>query len=128
VARFGGRRAVPPLRTMAFVSMSAATPDPDAGVPATDPRAIRASLPQALVAEFDVEWDVVLEQAKHDMDLVPIRSLLTKWRHLAHAEMRDPGSTKRLYEKAAEIERTGQNPDAVSMGEIRQLVDRRLAR
>ena len=107
--------------------MSAAAPGPDFGVPA-DPRALRAGLPHALVAEFDVEWGIVLEQAKHDMDLAPVRSLLTKWRHLAHAELRDPGSTQRLHEKAAEIERTGQNPDAVSMDEVRQLIDRRLAR
>jgi hypothetical protein len=93
--------------------MSAGLPDPDAAAPAADPRAIRDSLPPALVAEFDREWEFVLERAKQDMDLAPIRSLLAKWRHLAHAEVRDPGITLRLAEKVAEIERTGQNPEAV---------------
>jgi uncharacterized protein HemY len=108
--------------------MSGVSPEPLPGTPSADPRALRASLPSALVAEFDREWELVLEQAKQDMDLGPVRSLLTKWRHLAHAELRDPGVTSRLAEKVAEIERTGQNANAVPMDELRELIDRRLAR
>jgi uncharacterized protein HemY len=113
---------------MANVSMSAASPDPSAEAPAADPRAIRASLPSALAAEFDREWELVLEQAKLDKDLGPIRSLLVKWRHVSHAERADPGINLRLAEKAAVIEQKGQNPNAVSVDEVRELIDRRLGR
>jgi hypothetical protein len=113
---------------MVVVSMSADLPDPDLGTPVADPRAIRDSLPPALVAEFDREWEFVLERAKQDMDLAPIRSLLTKWRHVAHAELREPGVTQRLAEKVDLIQQTGQNPEAVSLQDVRRLIDQRLSR
>ena len=108
--------------------MSAGHPDPDDGTPAADPRAIRDSLPPTLVAEFDREWEFVLERAKQDIDLAPIRSLLTKWRHVAHAELREPGVSQRLAEKVDLIQETGQNPEAVSLQDVRRLIDQRLSR
>ena len=70
----------------------------------------------------------MLERAKQDMDLAPIRSLLTKWRHVAHAELRDPGVTKRVAEKVDLIQQTGQNPEAVSLRDVRKLIEQRLSR
>jgi hypothetical protein len=113
---------------MARVSMSAASPDPDAEAPAADPRAIRAGLPPELAAEFDVEWRLVLDRAKADQDLGPLWSLLRKWQHVAHAEISDPGTHRRLAEKIDLIQRTGRNPDAVSVDAVRELIDRRLGR
>jgi hypothetical protein len=96
--------------------------------PPADPQAIRACLTSTLVAEFDREWELVLERAKQDKDLAPIQSLLTKWRHLAYMEMRDPGSYYRLLAKAEQITRTGRNPDAASIEDMRALMERRMAR
>jgi hypothetical protein len=96
--------------------------------PAADPQSIRTCLPPSLVAEFDREWDLVLDEAKRDKDLQPIQSLLVKWRHLAYAELKDPGSHYRMLAKAEEIMRTGRNPDAGSIEDMRALIDRRLGR
>jgi len=49
-------------------------------------------LTSALAAEFDSEWDIVLERAKQSKDLAGVHDLLNKWRHTAYMEMRDPGS------------------------------------
>ena len=96
--------------------------------PASDPQSIRACLTTSLVAEFDREWDLVLDEAKRDEDLQPIQSLLVKWRHLAYAELKDQGSHYRMLAKAEEIMRAGRNPDAGSIEDMRALIDRRLGR
>lgn len=67
--------------------------------PDADPVAIRAYLSSRLVAEFDSEWESVLERAKVSKDLAGVHKLLQKWRHLAYAELRDPGSYFRLLAK-----------------------------
>jgi hypothetical protein len=51
-----------------------------------------------------------------------------KWRHVAHAELREPGVTQRLAEKVDLIQQAGQNPEAVSLQEVRRLIDQRLSR
>src|SRR6266545_7949362 len=70
---------------------SPATPLPNPAPPPPDPQAIRACLTPALAAEFDSEWEIVLERAKQSKDLAGVYDLLTKWRHTAYTEMRDPG-------------------------------------
>jgi hypothetical protein len=96
--------------------------------PAAEPRAIRACLSAALLAQFDAEWDVTLDEAKRDKDLTGIHSLLNKWRHVAHAELRDPGAHDRMLAKAEQLARTGENPGGVSVADVRALIDRRLGR
>lgn len=96
--------------------------------PAADPAAIRACLSPRLLAEFDAEWERVLEQAKVSKDLGGVHSLLHKWRHLAYAEMRDPGSYFRLLAKAEQIIRTGENPTAGSYEDMQALIRERLGR
>ena len=111
---------------MQSVSMPAELPG-EVVPPAADPQSIRACLTPSLVAEFDHEWDLVLDEAKRGKDLEPIQSLLIKWRHLAYAELKDPGSHYRMLAKAEEIMRTGQNPGGASIEEVRALIQRRLA-
>ncbi len=36
-----------------------------------------------VAAEFDREWEIVLDEAKQDRDLAPVHDLLAKWRHFA---------------------------------------------
>jgi hypothetical protein len=109
------------------MSMSAELPEAMVP-PAAEPQAIRACLTPSLVAEFDSEWELVLEQAKQTKDLVAIHSLLNKWQHLAYAEMRDPGSYYRMLAKAEQIMRAGHNPSAGTVEDMRAMINRRLGR
>ncbi len=110
------------------MSLSAGIPDSAAVPPAADPQAIRACLTPTLASEFDREWEIVLERAKQEKDITAIHSLLNKWRHLAYAELKDLGSHFRMLAKAEQIERTGSNPGAVPIEDMRALIERRLGR
>jgi Family of unknown function (DUF6247) len=107
---------------------SPATPLPNPAPPPPDPQAIRTSLTPALATEFDHEWDIVLERAKQSKDLTEVHDLLTKWRHTAYMEMRDPGSHYRMLAKAEQILRTGRNPDAAPFEDMQELIRQRLGR
>lgn len=111
-----------------MASLAAPSPGANSAVPAADPVAIRACLPPRLVAEFDTEWDSALEKAKASKDLAGVHALLHKWRHLAYAETRDPGSYGRLLAKAEQILRTGENPTAGSLADMQALIRERLGR
>lgn len=89
--------------------------------------AIRASLTPMLVAEFDREWELAPDRAKASKDLAAVWALLTKWRHIAYGELRDPGSHYRMLAKAEQIQRLGANPDAVSLDEMKALMRGRQA-
>jgi hypothetical protein len=105
-----------------------ATPLPGPALPAPDPQAIRAGLTSALAAEFDSEWETVLERAKQSKNLAGVHDMLSKWRHTAYLEMRDPGAYYRMLAKAEQIIRTGRNPDAVSMEDMQALLRQRMGR
>lgn len=105
----------------------AAVPDSPSGPPPSDPQAIRACLTPTLAAEFDREWEVVLDRVKQSKDLADLHELLNKWRHIAYAETRDPGLYYRMLSKAEQILRTGGNPDAVPFEEMRALIHQRQA-
>lgn len=57
-----------------------------------------------------------------------MHKLLQKWRHVAYAELRDPGSYVRLQAKAEQIIRTGENPTAGSYEDMQALIRERLGR
>ncbi|MBV9139816.1 MAG: hypothetical protein JO115_02640 [Pseudonocardiales bacterium] len=110
---------------------SAATlpdPAPVPPPPPPEPQAIRACLAPTLAAEFDREWETVLDRVKQSMDLADLHELLNKWRHTAYLEIRDPGSYYRLLAKAEQIMRTGGNPDAVPFEEMQALIRQRQTR
>lgn len=97
--------------------------------PPAEPRAIRACLTPDVAVEFDREWDIVLDQAKRDKDLAPVQDLLVKWRHLAYAELTEPGSYFRVLATAEHTLATGQAPPgSVSGDEIAAMIQRRLGR
>lgn len=110
------------MASVATVTDSAPVPPP------ADPQAIRACLPPTLVAEFDREWEIVLDRVKQSKDLADLHELLNKWRHTAYAEMRDPGSYHRMLSKAERILRAGGNPDAVPFEEMQALIRQRQVR
>ncbi|MEU7138315.1 DUF6247 family protein [Nocardia sp. NPDC046473] len=107
--------------------MEARRSDPaNAAVPAAEPNALRAALPPELRAEFDREWDVVLEQAKKSHTLEEIDALLNKWQHTAVMEIREPGSYQRMLDKAERIQADGGRKTGVSIDDVRRLITRRL--
>ena len=98
-------------------------------VPPPDPLTIRACLTPHVAAEFDAEWDIVLDKAKQSKDLAPIHALLHKWRHFAYSEMKDPGCYFRLLATAERTLATGEAPPgSVSGDEVKDLIGRRLGR
>jgi hypothetical protein len=113
---------------MASPAGSLPDPAPAPVPPPPDPQAIRACLSPVLAAEFDSEWEIVLERAKRSQELAGVHDLLAKWRHIAYLEMRDLGSYSRMLVKAEQITRTGGNPDAVSFEGMQALIQRRLGR
>ena len=56
----------------------ALTPAREPLAPPPDLQAIRARLTELVTAEFDREWDVVLEEAKASKDLSGVHDLLAK--------------------------------------------------
>jgi uncharacterized protein DUF6247 len=108
---------------------AASPPDGQPVPPPADPVAIRACLTPGVAAEFDREWELVLDEAKQAKDLAPIQDLLMKWRHIAFAELKDPGSYFRLLATAAHTLATGQAPPgSVSGDEVKAQIRRRLGR
>jgi Family of unknown function (DUF6247) len=104
-------------------------PDGDLVPPATEPVAIRACLTPDVAAEFDREWEIVLERAKQSKDLAGVHDLLNKWRHLAYAELIDPGSYYRLLATAAHTLATGTvPPGSVSGEDMKALIRQRLGK
>jgi hypothetical protein len=112
---------------------SSAAPSPrDASAavpPLAEPKAIRACLTPDVAAEFDREWSVVLDQAKREQDLEPVRQLLEKWRHFAYAELIAPGSYFRVLATASQTLATGQPPaGSVPWSQMRERLRERLDR
>ncbi len=110
-----------------MASPAAPLPDGDPVPPATEPVAIRACLTPDVAAEFDREWEIVLERAKQTKDLAGVHDLLNKWRHLAYAELKEPRSYYRLLATAAHALATGKAPpDSVSGEDMKALIRQRL--
>jgi hypothetical protein len=96
--------------------------------PTADPWAIRRGLSARLRADFDTEWEIVLDQAKASKSLDGIRALLTKWRGIVAAEQREPGSHGRMLAKAAHILATGHRPGARNVDDLQDVIEERLGR
>lgn len=114
---------------MASPASDSSQSSPDPIPPSLEPRAIRACLTPDVAAEFDREWEIVLDQAKRSQDLELVHDLLTKWRHFAYAELKAPGSYFRVLASAAHTLATGQPPaGSVSGEQITELIRGRLDR
>jgi len=114
------------------VTLSSARPDPQPRVPDADPAAIRACLPPDVAAEFDSNWNAMMDRAKVEQDLTLLHDFLARWRIMAQAEMADPGSYFRLIEKsnrALEDARAGRVPEGerLTSEQIKAMIGARLA-
>lgn len=117
-----------PTATVDPMALPAYSHDPEPVPPEAEPEAIRACLSQQMRYEFDQEWEFVLEEAKHSHSLAGVAGLLVKWRHIAYAELKDPGTYYRLMAKAEQILATGKAPaGSISGDELKVLLQERLA-
>ncbi|WP_157368311.1 DUF6247 family protein [Alloactinosynnema sp. L-07] len=87
------------------------------GPPPPDPKSIRACLTAELARAFDGEWEFVLDQAKQSQDLRPVHDLLAKWRHIAFAELKDPGVYDQAMATATHALATSQAPEGSATAE-----------
>ncbi|SNR27934.1 hypothetical protein SAMN06265360_101142 [Haloechinothrix alba] len=108
-----------------MASPDASPPNQHPSPPAADPASIRECLTPTLAAEFDHEWQIVLDRVKESQDLTDLHALLNKWQHTAFLELREPGAYHRVLAKAEEVIRTGHNPRAVQFEDLRDAIQQR---
>jgi hypothetical protein len=97
--------------------------------PETTPAAIRDALIDEERAEFERAYRQALAEAAETLDLTRVLDVLRTYHRIAWLTRRQgPQAHRRMLDKAAEILRTGRNPDAVPAEEVRALISRRLGR
>jgi hypothetical protein len=113
--------------------MSAANPFEVSPVPVlppeTTPAAIRDGLIDEERAEFERAYRDAMTEAAHTLDLTRVLDVLRAYHRIAWlTRQQGPEAHRRMLDKAAEIQRTGGNPDAVPIEEIRVMIRKRLGR
>lgn len=108
--------------------MTAAVSPREPVPPPLDPVAIRACLTVLVAAEFDREWGFVLDDARRAGNLEPVTVFLQRWRHVAYAELKEPGNYFRLMAKASQrlANPTATPPGSTSADTVRALIRERL--
>ncbi|MPZ00719.1 MAG: hypothetical protein GEU97_22635 [Actinophytocola sp.] len=95
--------------------------------PDTSPAAIRDALIDEERAEFEQAYQEAMAEAAETLDLTRVLNVLRSYHRIATLTQRQgPRAHRRMLDKVAEIQRTGQNPDGVSIEEVRALIDQRL--
>ncbi|MFJ4650464.1 DUF6247 family protein [Nocardia sp. NPDC088792] len=115
------------------MTSSAAVPGPRPYVPDAEPSAIRACLPSDVAAEFDRNWNAMMDRAKSNQDVTVVHRFLARWRIMAAAELADPGSYYRMMAKAEQaVARAAagepEDPSGMSADEIRTMISDKLNR
>lgn len=83
--------------------------------PDTAPTAIRDALIDEERAEFEHAYQEAIAEAAQTLDLTRVLDVLRNYHRIAWMTQRQgPKAHRRMLDKAAEILRTGENPDAVS--------------
>lgn len=97
--------------------------------PETTPAAIRDALIDEERVEFERAYREALAEAAETLDLTSVLDVLRNYHRIAWLTQRQgPQAHRRMLDKAAEILRTGQNPDAVSIEDVKALISKRLGR
>ncbi len=97
--------------------------------PDTAPAAIRDALIGEERAEFESAYREALAEAAETLDLTRVLDVLRNYHRIAWLTQRQgPEAHRRMLDKAAEIMRTGQNPDAVPIEDVKALISQRLGR
>jgi hypothetical protein len=71
---------------------------------------------------------LVLDRTKASKSLDEIRDLLARWRGIASAEVREPGSHGRMLAKASHILATSEHSGARTLEDLQAVIGERLGR
>jgi hypothetical protein len=94
--------------------------------PDTTPTAIREALVDKERAEFERAYQEAMLEAARTLDLTRVLNVLRNYHRIAWLTQRQgPEAHRRMLDKAAEILRTGQNPDAVPIQDVMALIAER---
>ncbi|WP_064742966.1 DUF6247 family protein [Pseudonocardia spinosispora] len=97
--------------------------------PGTSPAAIRDALIDEERAEFEQAYQQALTEASQTLDLNRVLDVLRNYHRIAWmTQKQGPEAHRRMLDKAAEILRTGKNPDAVPLEDHLALINRKLGR
>lgn len=115
------------------MTAAAVNPFADSPVPALPPDTAPAAIRDALIdeerAEFEHAYQEALAQAAQTLDLSRVLDVLRNYHRIAWLTQRQgPEAHRQMLDKAAEIMRTGDNPDAVSLEDVKALISKRLGR
>ena len=95
--------------------------------PDTTPTAIRDALIDEERAEFERAYQDAVAEAGQTLDLSRVLDVLRNYHRIAWLTQRQgPEAHRRMLDKAAEITRTGANPDAVPLEDVKVLIRKRL--
>jgi hypothetical protein len=95
--------------------------------PDTTPAAIREALIDEERAEFERAYRQALAEAAETLDLTNVLDVLRNYHRIAWlTQQQGAEAHRRMLDKAAEIVRTGTNPDAVPVEAARALIRQRL--
>lgn len=106
---------------------------PDSPVPVlppeTTPSAIRDALIDEERAEFEQAYQEAMADAAHTLDLTRVLDVLRSYHRIAQlTQQQGPDGHRRMLDKVALILRTGRNPDAVPLDNLRASIEQRLER
>lgn len=91
------------------------------------PAAIRDALIDEERAEFETAYRDALASAAQSLDLTDVLDVLRNYHRIAQLTQRQGANAHRqMLDKACQIVRTGGNPDAVSLEDVRSLINNRL--
>ena len=114
------------------VGVSAAADNPfyESPVPALPPDTTPAAIRDALIdeerAEFERTYQEAMLEAARTLDLTRVLNVLRNYHRIAWLTQRQgPEAHRRMLDKAAEIMRTGKNPDAVPAQDVMALIAKR---
>ncbi len=95
--------------------------------PDTSPAAIRDALIDEERAEFEQAYRAAMAEAVETLDQTEVLNVLRNYHRIARLTQRQGREAhRRMLDKAADIVRTGQNPGAVSIDEVRAAIRLRL--
>ena len=118
---------------MADMTAGAVNPFDASPVPVLPPDTTPAAIADALIdeerAEFECAYRQALAEAAETLDLTRVLDVLRTYHRIAWlTQQQGPEAHRRMLDKAAEILRTRQNPDAVPIEDVRALINQRLGR
>jgi hypothetical protein len=115
------------------VTAAAVNPFDASPVPVLPPDTTPAAICDALIGEeraaFERAYQQALAEAAETLDLTRVLDVLRNYHRIAWlTRQQGPEAHRRMLNKAAEIIRTGGNPEGVPVEEVRALINRRLGR